>query len=65
MMKSSTKKGPLKRAAYMGHKKTTRAGCLFMAEGEGFEPSIPCGIHAFQACALGRYAIPPSGERVP
>jgi hypothetical protein len=30
-----------------------------MAEDEGFEPSIGFPIHAFQACALGRYANPP------
>gem|GEM_PF-3719827 len=24
-----------------------------MAEGMGFEPTIPCGIHAFQACSFG------------
>src|SRR5665213_2353499 len=29
------------------------------AEGKGFEPLIPCGIHAFQACALDHYANPP------
>ena len=23
-----------------------------MAERQGFEPWIPCGIHAFQACAF-------------
>ena len=33
-----------------------------MAEDEGFEPSIGCPIHAFQACALGRYANPPEGD---
>ena len=32
---------------------------LVRAEDEGFEPSIGCPIHAFQACALGRYANPP------
>ena len=32
-----------------------------MAEVEGFEPSIGFPIHAFQACALGRYAKPPRG----
>ena len=32
---------------------------LICAEDEGFEPSIGCPIHAFQACALGRYANPP------
>src|SRR3989338_11256106 len=35
-------------------------GCdSFLAEGERFELSIPCGIHAFQACALGHYATLP------
>ena len=29
------------------------------AEGEGFEPSVPCDTHAFQACALDHYANPP------
>ena len=29
------------------------------AEDEGFEPSVGCPTHAFQACALGRYANPP------
>ena len=30
-------------------------GILFMAEKEGFEPSIPFwGIHDFQSCALGQ-----------
>ena len=29
------------------------------AERAGVEPAIPCGIHAFQACALGHYAISP------
>ena len=33
-----------------------------LAEDEGFEPSIGCPIHAFQACALGRYANPPEGS---
>ena len=32
------------------------SGC---AEDEGFEPSVGCPTHAFQACALGRYANPP------
>ena len=36
----------------------------FMAEDEGFEPSIGFPIHAFQACALGRYANPPRERRV-
>ena len=33
---------------------------LDTAEDEGFEPSIGFPIHAFQACALGRYANPPA-----
>lgn len=35
---------------------------IHLAEDEGFEPSIGCPIHAFQACALGRYANPPEGS---
>jgi hypothetical protein len=31
----------------------------FMAERQGFEPWIPCGIHAFQACAFSHSAISP------
>ncbi|MFM1796938.1 MAG: hypothetical protein RL733_719, partial [Actinomycetota bacterium] len=34
-----------------------------LAEDEGFEPSIGFPIHAFQACALGRYANPPALRR--
>ncbi len=34
-----------------------------LAEDEGFEPSIGFPIHAFQACALGRYANPPENGR--
>jgi hypothetical protein len=30
-----------------------------MAEREGFEPSIPCGMLAFQASALDHYATSP------
>jgi hypothetical protein len=30
-----------------------------LAERQGFEPWIPCGIHAFQACALSHSAISP------
>ncbi len=33
------------------------------AEDEGFEPSIGFPIHAFQACALGRYANPPAPKQ--
>ena len=36
------------------------AGCnAKVAERQGFEPWIPCGIHAFQACALSHSAISP------
>ena len=35
------------------------SGLTDMAEDEGFEPSVGCPTHAFQACALGRYANPP------
>ncbi len=31
-----------------------------LAEDEGFEPSVGFPTHAFQACALGRYANPPA-----
>ena len=31
----------------------------FVAVDEGFEPSVGHPTHAFQACALGRYANPP------
>jgi hypothetical protein len=30
-----------------------------LAERQGFEPWIPCGIHAFQACAFSHSAISP------
>ncbi len=30
-----------------------------LAEGVGFEPTVPFGTHAFQACALGHYATLP------
>ena len=34
------------------------SGRFFLAEREGFEPSIPCGIHDFQSCALGQTMRP-------
>src|SRR6185437_13293765 len=34
-----------------------------VAERQGFEPWIPCGIHAFQACALSHSAISPVSYR--
>ena len=36
-----------------------------LAEDEGFEPAVGCPTHAFQACALGRYANPPALRREP
>jgi hypothetical protein len=39
-----------------------KSGCTLhsrCAEDEGFEPSVGHPTHAFQACALGRYANPP------
>ena len=30
-----------------------------LAERQGFEPWVPFGTHAFQACALDRYATSP------
>ena len=38
----------------------TSASAIPRAEDEGFEPSKGCPLHAFQACALGRYANPPA-----
>ena len=29
-----------------------------MAEGEGFEPPVPCGTHDFESCAFNQ-ALPP------
>ena len=29
------------------------------ADGEGFEPSVPCGTHAFQACTIDRSVTHP------
>ncbi len=34
-----------------------------MAEREGFEPSIRCRIHTFQACAFDHSAISPQSSR--
>jgi hypothetical protein len=45
-------------------KRVLRVALGVMAEDEGFEPSIGFPIHAFQACALGRYANPPEGVSV-
>ncbi len=35
-----------------------------MAEKEGFEPSIRCRIHTFQACAFDHSATSPKARRV-
>src|SRR3984893_14781178 len=36
-----------------------------MADGEGFEPSVPCGTHAFQACPIDRSGTHPmSGQDI-
>ena len=51
--------------------KTKKGPCgtlLFLAEGEGFEPSIRFRIHTFQACAFDHSATAPHaclGEAVP
>ena len=39
--------------------KTPLTGGRFVAEPEGFEPSIGCPIHAFQACAIDHSATAP------
>ena len=36
--------------------------CRAKAEKEGFEPPVPCGTHAFQACTIGHSVIPPDVE---
>ena len=44
--------------------KTKKGPCgtlLFLAEGEGFEPSIRFRIHTFQACAFDHSATSPKG----
>src|SRR5262245_16683683 len=33
-----------------------------MADGGGFEPPVPCGTHAFQACTIDRSVTHPSGK---
>src|SRR5262249_9079855 len=35
------------------------------AEGVGFEPTVSCPTHAFQACRFGRSRIPPDVESGP
>ena len=46
---------------YHGGKKikdTKSVSLWFMAERAGFEPANPCGLHTFQACALGQTTRP-------
>ena len=46
-----------KNPSYIVHKskRTSIFACPFcLAEMEGFEPSIPCGKHDFQSCAIDR-----------
>ena len=43
----------------MGRVGISAGGNAKVAERQGFEPWIPCGIHAFQACALSHSAISP------
>ena len=38
-------------------------GFIELAEREGFEPSIPFGIRAFQARAIDHYAISPNARK--
>src|ERR1700732_81352 len=36
-----------------------------ISDGEGFEPSVPCGTHAFQACPIDRSGTHPmSGQDI-
>ena len=39
-----------------------RAIARKMAEGEGFEPPVPCGTSVFKTDALNHSAIPPGGR---
>ena len=40
-------------------------GFVWFAEREGFEPSVPCGTHAFQACSIGHSDTSPgNGVRI-
>ena len=40
-----------------------RATAERLAEGVGFEPTVSCPTHAFQACRFGRSRIPPGARR--
>jgi hypothetical protein len=35
-----------------------------MADGAGFEPAVPCGTHAFQACPIDRSGTHPDEVRI-
>ena len=37
-------------------------GVQIMAEGEGFEPPVPCGTTVFKTAAFDHSAIPPRSE---
>ena len=41
-------------------KVTSRAEVL--ADGRGFEPLVPCGTHAFQACTIDRSVTHPANN---
>ena len=48
------------------HRRRRRRSSASTAEGVGFEPTVGCPTHAFQACRFGRSRIPPgSALRVP
>ena len=49
----------LEQSVFLSSNKPPEFNTYFTAEDEGFEPSVGCPTHAFQACALGRYANPP------
>jgi hypothetical protein len=55
-------KGPRNRGNYRAGSRSAR-GCSaladWLAERAGFEPAVPFGTHAFQACAFSRSAISP------
>ena len=57
--------GRLRSFSYIKGMQRGQSGCKptivvhCVAERQGFEPWIPCGIHAFQACAFSHSAISP------
>ena len=44
---------------------TANRRTLGVADGGGFEPPLPCGKHAFQACAIDHSATHPSADFQP